>query len=210
VDAVRLAMRQQLHPQLGMHASWLPPAWPARHRQIARLNEGGREVVGEIVRRHVDGEPLTFDTPLRRIALLDAAALRRLAAYIGLCAHKPLLQSRQTARQMRRQAARLDSDAADFIARRTPDLTELKMNFSGLHERPIGLGRVVVNRGYRLLLGVLASDSEALVRRVQLKLPRRVSSLPPPALSARQVEQLRELMLMCIVPERLTAWDWLF
>jgi len=31
-----------------------------------------------------------------------------------------------------------------------------------------------------------------------------------PVLAARQKQQLRELVLACIVPERLARWDWLF
>jgi type III secretion protein K len=209
MDLMQLALRQQLHPELDMHPSWLPAAWPVRHRRLASYNGGGQAVVSQLVQRLLDDAPASFDTPLRRLALLDGPSLRRLAAYTGLCAHKPLLQARATGRQLRRQAARLDSDGADFVVRRMPELSELRMNLQSLQQRPISIGRVVANRGYRLLAGTLASDGDTLLRRVQLKLPRRVAATPP-ALTPRQVDQLRELMLMCIVPERLRRWDWLF
>jgi len=72
------------------------------------------------------------------------------------------------------------------------------------------VGRVVVNRGYRLLLAALQGEGEPLLRRVQHKLPRHGAAVQPPLLAPRQREQLRELMLLCIVPERLPQWDWLF
>ena len=209
MDLMRLAMRQQLHPELDMHPSWLPARWPARHRRVSKLNEGGQAMLSEWLRRELGGEVPAFDTPLRRIALLDAASVRRIAAYTGLAAHKSLLQTRGTGRQLRRQAERIDEGAADFIVRRVPELSELKMNTASLQERPAAVGRVVINRGCRLLLATLAADGDALVRRVRLKLPRHACTTPP-ALSPRQHQQLEELMLMCIVPERLPQWDWLF
>lgn len=209
MDAMRLALRQQLHPELDMHPSWLPAAWPARHRRVERLSESGQAMVGALLRRQLGAELPAFDTPLRRLALLDGPALRRLAAYVGLAAHKPLLEARATARQLKRQAARLDDDGPEFVMRRIPPLPELRMNLGALQERPVSIGRVVVARGHRLLLGAIATEGDALVRRVQLKLPRHLASAPP-TLNARQRAQLHELVLMCIVPERLKAWDWLF
>jgi len=202
MDLMRLAMRRQLHPELDMHPSWLPARWPARHRAVSRLNESGQAMVSEWVRRELGADVPTFDTPLRRLALLDAGSLRRLAGYMGLAVHKPLLQTRSTGRQLRRQAERIEPGAADFIVRRVPALSELAMNTASLQERPLAVGHVVMNRGYRLLLATLGHDGEALVRRVRLKLPRHACAAPP-VLAPRQHQQLEELMLMCIVPERL-------
>jgi type III secretion protein K len=67
-----------------------------------------------------------------------------------------------------------------------------------------------MDRGYRLLLAALSSEGETAVQRLQRKLPRRVADLELPRLSTRQHDQLGELMLSCIVPERLARWDWLF
>ena len=69
MDLVRLAMRQQLHPELDMHPSWLPERWPARYRGMQHLNESGQAVVSEWVRRELGDEVPAFDTPLRRMAL---------------------------------------------------------------------------------------------------------------------------------------------
>ena len=214
MDLVRLVMRFNLHPEHDLHPSWLPAHWPARHRVPARLGEGGRAVLADLL-RHDQATPSTadynFDSRLKRLALLDAQALRRLAAYLGFCAHLPLFRLRAGAgRQIRRQACRFDADAVDFVLDRVPQLSELRMNHSALEQRPIATGRIVLERGHRLLLGAFAPEGEAVLRRLQHKLPQRVSLLRVPPLQPRQLEQLRELMLLCIVPERLPQWDWLF
>jgi type III secretion protein K len=215
MDLVRLVVRFNLHPEIDLHPSWLPQAWPARHRSLSRFGPAGRGVLaGLLQRRHSGastGGDYNFDSRLKRLALLDAASLRRLAVYVGLGAHLPLFKLRGGAgAQARRQARRFDEDAVDFVLDRVPQLTELQMDHQALLQRPISTGRVIVNRGYRLLLGAAAPEGEAVLRRLQHKLPRRVSALGVPQLQPRQMQQLNELMLLCIVPERLPQWDWLF
>jgi type III secretion protein K len=215
MDLVRLVMRFNLHPEIDLHPSWLPANWPARHRSLARLGEAGRAVLANQLRRAqmpVSGTgDYNFDARLKRVALLDAAALRRLAAYVGFCVHLPLFRLRGGAgAQIRRQARRLDADAVDFVLDRVPQLTELHMDSDLLQQRPIATGRVVVDRGHRLLLGAAAAEGDAVLQRLRHKLPRRISNLGVPHLQPRQTQQLNELMLSCIVPERLPQWDWLF
>jgi type III secretion protein K len=215
MDLVRLVMRFNLHPEADLHPSWLPANWPARHRSPARLGEAGRAVLANQLRRGplpVNGTgDYNFDARLKRVVLLDAAALRRLAAYLGFCVHLPLFRLRGGAgAQIRRQARRFDADAVDFVLERVPQLTELHMDSALLQQRPIAAGRVVVERGHRLLLAAAATEGDAVLQRLRHKLPRRISSLGVPTLQARQAQQLNELMLSCIVPERLPQWDWLF
>lgn len=215
MDLVRLVMRFNLHPEIDLHPSWLPSSWPARHRSPARLGQAGRAVLADLLRRGRApvnaAADYNFDSRLKRLALLDAASLRRLAAYLGFCAHLPLFRLRGGAgAQIRRQACRFDADAVDFVLDRVPQLTELRMDSAALQQRPIATGRVVVDRGYRLLLGAAAPEGEAVLRRLQHMLPRRISDLSVPQLAPRQARQLHELMLSCIVPERLPQWDWLF
>ncbi|MBT2324098.1 SctK family type III secretion system sorting platform protein [Variovorax paradoxus] len=212
MDLVRLVMRFNLHPEADLHPSWLPSNWPARHRSPERFGPAGRAVLADLLRRgRAPAGGYNFDSRLKRLALLDAASLRRLAAYLGFCAHLPLFRLRGGAGvQIRRQACRFDADAVDFVLGRVPQLTELRMDSTALEQRPIATGRVVVDRGYRLLLGAAAPEGEAMLRRLQHKLPRRISALSVPQLEPRQARQLHELMLSCIVPERLPQWDWLF
>lgn len=215
MDLVRLVMRFNLHPEIDLHPSWLPANWPARHRAPARLGEAGRAVLANQLRRgQMPGSgtgDYNFDARLKRVVLLDAAALRRLAAYLGFCVHLPLFRLRGGAGvQIRRQARRFDADAVDFVLDRVPQLTELRMDNAALLQRPMATGRVVIDRGYRLLLGAAAGEGDAVLQRLRHKLPRRISHLGVPLLQRHQAQQLNELMLSCIVPERLPQWDWLF
>jgi len=210
MDLVRLVARHNLHPEQDLHPSWLPREWPARHRQVPRFGPASRAVLADLLRRDA-GEPLyDVDSRMRRLVLLDGPSLRRLAAYSGLCAHKPLFKLRGVGSQLRRTARRIDPDAAEFVLERMPQLSEIRMNPRGLQERPVSTGRVVIDRGYRLLLAAMASEGDAAGERLRRKLPRRVASLSVPQLDPRQLAQLREVMLLCIVPERLPQWDWLF
>jgi type III secretion protein K len=211
-DLLRLVVSHNLDPHLGLHPSWLPPHWPARHRRISAWGPAGQAVLGALVRGQHGGAPdYQFDSRLKRLMLMDAAALRRLAVYTGLGAHRALLeQGTPAGSQLRRQARRYDRDAMRFTLQRMPALPQLRMELRAMQERPLATGRLLVSRGYRLLLGALATEGEEGVRRVRHKFPRRLAALSVPALQPRQTEQLSELMLSCIVPERLPQWDWLF
>lgn len=211
---LRLALRLNLHPEADLHPSWLPPSWPCRHRRLSQLGPAGREVLGRLLRSR-DGlglEPdYAFESRLKRLALLDGPSLRRLAVLLGFCAHAPLLKQRgAVAAQLRRQARRYGSDLARFLRDRVPHMTEVRMNPATLQSRPAGVGKAVVNRGYRLLLGAVACEGDAVLERVRRKLPYRVSLLRVPRLEPAQRSQVEELLLLCIVPERLPQWDWLF
>jgi len=213
---LRLVLRYNLQPEASVHPSWLPAAWPAHLRtRLARLGPGARAVLGEVLAGQgiVAAEPdYDFDSRPKRLLLIDPPSLRRLAFTTSLCAHAPLLRPRRggLALLLRRQARRIDADAVDFVLDRAPELTALQMSVHPLKERPQACGRLLVDRGYRLLLAALAGEGEAALRRLARMLPRRVAALDVPPLAPRQRDQLVELMLACIVPERLAQWDWLF
>lgn len=210
---MKLAMQEGLHPQRCLHASWLPPDWPLRRREAWSGEQAGRLMAQQLRRRGLAEDPpsLSAETALQRLALLDGPSLRRLAWTLGFCAHKPLLQQRgPVAAQIRRQLRRLGDDAVEFVLHRVPPLTALRFDAQALLDRPIAAGAVITQRGHRLLLGLLAPEGALALQRVQRKLPRRVAALRVPKLSSPQIDQLRELTLACIVPERLPQWDWLF
>ena len=213
---VRHVLRLNLEPETGLHPSWLPADWPAHLRaRLGRLGPRARATLGDVLAQQGVLAPAPgydFDSRIKRLLLLDPSSLRRLAFTTSLCAHAPLLRPRRggLALLLRRQARRIDPGALDFVLERAPELTAFQMSAHPLKERPAGCGRLLVDRGYRLLLAVLAAEGEAAVQRCQRMLPRRVATLEVPALAPRQKDQLAELMLGCIVPERLAQWDWLF
>ncbi|KQW02542.1 hypothetical protein [Rhizobacter sp. Root1221] len=197
-----------LHPEQDLHPSWLPAGWPARHR---RFGAAGRAVLGDVLRAADAPPPVwSFDDPAERLALVDGPSLRRLAAYCGFAVHRPAFRQRGLARALERQARRYDADAVPFVLDRLPHLDHFAMNLRDLEARPSGAGHLVVDRGHRLLLAALSGTGEVLSGHVRRKLPRRVSSRPLPVLRPAQQAQLIEVILLCIVPERLPQWDWLF
>jgi len=213
---MRLVLRSNLQAQASVHPSWLPADWPVSARvRLGRLAPEAQAVLRDVLVRLGVLPALAdydFDSPVKRLLLLDAPALRRLAFYASLCVHAPLMRPRRNALalSLRRQARRLDADAVEFVLERVPQATELQMSAQAFKERPGACGRVLVDRGYRLLAALVADEGEAAAERLARMLPRRVAALPVPALAARQKQQLRELVLACIVPERLPQWDWLF
>jgi len=213
---MQLVLHFNLRPEASLHPSWLPPDWPTRARPtLARLEPSAQSVLRDVLVRLdvLSDEPdYTFDSPLKRLLLLDPPSLRRLAFYVSLCAHAPLMRSRRDAlsKALRRQARRVDGDAVEFVLERAPQLTELQMAAHVLKERPAGCGRLLVDRGYRLLTATFAGEGDAATHRLARMLPRRAAALPVSELAPRKKDQIRELMLACIVPERLAQWDWLF
>jgi type III secretion protein K len=213
MDLVRMAIEFNLHPERDFHRSWLPLEWPAAYRRIERFGPAGRQLLGKYLRRwgvldqYVD---FNFDSRRRRLALMDGKSLRLLAAYCGLCAHRRLFEGRSTGPQMHRFAQRLDPDAADFVLYRAPQLPGLVLNDRPARKNPIGVGSLVMDRGYRILIGMLATEGDALLGRTLRKLPRRVSTMKVPPFKAAQLDQIGELMFLCLIPERLPQWDWLF
>jgi type III secretion protein K len=171
-------------------------------------------VLGQLLRQR-DGLGLhgdySFDSRVKRLMLMEGAALRTLAALLGFGVHAAALRERGfLSRQLRRQARRYGDEVDDFFERRVPLLTEIRMNPAPLQRRPVAAGRVAVDRGYRLLQALLAAQGDDALERTRRKLPWRTSCLRLPQLTPLQLAQVEELALNCIVPERLPAWDWLF
>ncbi len=181
--------------------------------------------------------------PLSRLVLLDRSALRLLAVWCGMAVHKPGFASERSrlAQQLdgrlgalaqpligtvpyrlRRAARRFDPQAVAFILKRVPDLPDLPMNLDPIRARPSSAARVMAERGYRLLCGLVQTlppaasgaaqggGDGALLMAVRRKFPRRLAALPVPALSRPQAAQLRELLLLNLIPERFPTWHWLF
>jgi type III secretion protein K len=159
---------------------------------------------------NLPGLDYRFDSARKRLLLMDGRSLRRLSFYCGLVLHARWMSDRDAlGAELRRQARRIDDDAVDFVLHRLPQPSAFRIDPAPLRDRPIRTGRVVADRGYRLLQALLASEGAAVLNRGQRKLPRRAAALRPLSLQPHQLTQLDELMMMCIVPERLPQWDWL-
>ncbi|MGM9484831.1 SctK family type III secretion system sorting platform protein [Roseateles sp. NT4] len=211
-----MTLRYNLRPASGLHLSWMPVDWPlAASSKLRSLSPRSEVLLGAaLVQRHVlpDAKRWEFESGLARLSLIDGASLRRLAFYMSLCAHASLMRARWSSvgSALRRQARRIDADAVEFVLERTPELVSLQMSEEQLRSNPRGIGRLMFDRGYRLLIGLATEIDEACAERVALKLPRRAVMLGAARLTAVQREDLGELVIACLVPERLAQWDWLF
>ena len=202
-------------PSRDIHPSWLPADWPLGHRRVARLNASGHEALSAWLRStHTLPEvsECFTDAPslAERLAWIDARDLRRLSLVCGFMAHRAQFERRDIAPELWRQGRRLQPDLGDFALSRWPGSVALSMSERSLLQRPQAIGRLVVLRGYRLMLGCFAAEGDALLRRARLKFPRRAShDIVVPLTGARRAVYL-ELAHMCVIPERFPQWDWLF
>jgi type III secretion protein K len=216
IQMMRLMTHLNLYAEAGLHASWLPKDWPPPYRRVEHLGQAGRALVARKLQlQHgLEGQiDFNFDSRLKRLALVDGRSLRLMAIYCGFSVHQSLLLSRGgVGLHMRRQLRRIDKakNAMEFLTKRIPVLSTLRMNTRSIEQRPISTGHVVVTRGYRLLLALIASSSQPTFLRVQTKLPRRACMLALPQLDQVKIRHLSELVLSCIVAERFPQWDWLF
>ncbi|MBB3007896.1 type III secretion system protein SctK [Cupriavidus alkaliphilus] len=231
-----------LHPSW-LPADW-PLAWRRADRFGPAASDVLAQPLGlagaDAARDGVIHRLLEAPSSLARLVLMPRSDLRLLAWWLGLAVHQagfaserrmlpaqladsiaplpgalsaPLLGS--APRAMRRAARRLDRHAVAFILKRVPALPALPMNLAPLRAHPAGAGRLMAERGYRLLCGLLAAEAphaphEALLQALRRKFPRRLAALSPAPLTPAQSAQLRELLRLNLIPERFPAWHWLF
>lgn len=227
-------------PLAQLHPSWLPADWPPAWRRADRFGPAAADVLaqplglaGDAASREaiVDALLGPRHDPLVRLVLLDRGALRLLAIWCGMAVHKPGFASERRGLSpelagrlgalagplvgaaplaMRRAARRYDPQAVAYILKRVPDLPDLPMNLDPIRARPAAAARVMAERGYRLLCGLVEARGALLLDALRRKFPRRLAGLPPARLTPPQVAQLRELLVLNLIPERFPTWHWLF
>lgn len=225
-------------PLAHLHPSWPPADWPVHVRRAQRFGDaaagvlaGPLSLAGDAAGQERVSTLLTGPDRLPRIVLMERSALRLLAIWLGLAVHKPgfaidrrMVPSQlaetieplanrlagATPRAMRRAARRIDAQAVAFLLKRVPDLAEVPMNLAPMRARPACAASLMAARGYRLLGGLLGAYGTPLLRVWMQKSPRRLAALPLASLSRPQAAQLRELVLLNLIPERFPTWHWLF
>lgn len=210
VELERLVCEFNLRPDSYMAPSWLPEHWPDRHRQQIAFRPHARRMLAQYMLATLkldDQHDFDFSSQEKRIALIAPDALGRIADYCGLCAHKVLLRE-QRFRHVREASARhFGKDVLQFVMDRAPDMAA---RFKSLAPEPdIATGKIRA-RGHRLLLGVLESYGPAVYGRARLKLPRDLAQQGPQGLDTTMRQHLAELIILSVIPERVSEWDWLF
>jgi type III secretion protein K len=209
----RLAVEFNLRPDRYIGADWMPDDWPARYRDLARFGERGRAVLAAaLLARWCPGAlpGFGFGSRVARIALLDRDALATLGAYCGLMLHRSWLRD---ASNWRAQSVLVDAfghSAMPFVLERAPPFDVIGETLEPYRRAPLEAVDAIRRRGCRLLFDLVAAEHAALASRLALKFPRSLAGEPPYGLSVLHRQHLAELIFLCLIPERLAQWDWLF
>lgn len=217
IALIRLACEFNLRPERTIHPSRWPAAWPARYRDMALFGERGRHVVAAYLLaqagladgREIDCE-FRFDSRAARLALLPPAALMRLGDALGLVLYRTWLTESGSRRVDKVIAAGFGGEALDFVLQRTPPFDAFGETPELLKTQPKLLVDNIRQRGARLLTDFVAPAGAPIQRRMRLKLPIQLDAAPPYLMNAAQRRQVAELLFLCLIPERLPSWDWLF
>jgi type III secretion protein K len=221
VALLRLACEFNLRPERSIHPSRWPAAWPARYRDMALFGERGRRVVaayllaqaGLAERHEIYGEfhcEFSFDSRAARLALLPPAALMRLGDALGLVLHRAWLTESGSRRVDKVIAAGFGGETLDFVLQRTPPFDAFGETLEPLKTQPKLLVDNIRQRGARLLTDFVAPAGAPVQRRMRLKLPLQLDAAPAYLMNPAQRRQVSELLFLCLIPERLPSWDWLF
>jgi type III secretion protein K len=209
----RLAVEFNLRLDRYIDPSWLPLDWPAPYRDFTAFGVRGRALLA----RHLlaqsglaDRYAFGFGTLVSRIALIERSALTTLAAYCGLMLHRAWLQE---APNWRTHSALVDAfgyNAMPFVLDRAPPFDAIGESLEPFRQTPRAAVDAIRQRGARLLLDFVAPEGDAIIERMRLKFARGVSEQPAYGLSPVHRQHLAELIFLCLIPERLVQWDWLF
>lgn len=209
----RLAVEFNLRPDRYIGADWLPDEWPARYRDLDRYGERGRAVLAAalLARLGPGGAPMfAFGSRIARIALVDRAALATLGAYCGLMLHRAWLREAANWRAQSVLVEAFGHSAMPFVLDRAPPFEAIGETLEPYRRAPLEAIDAIRRRGCRLLFDLVAAEHAQLAPRLALKFPRSLVAQPSYGLNVLHRQHLAELIFLCLIPERLAQWDWLF
>ncbi len=156
---------------------WALPAWlddsAAPVVSLLEKTPRGRQRLGAHYRRTLGLEEMVWDfqTPSRRLALLSAVTLARLAHFAGAALHWPRLARVVTKDDRRAVTDAIGDDAYAFAMRRGRQLAGPDgLDALGLPEN--SLSADISQTGWQTLLTCLGPEPAALHQRFRLKTPR--------------------------------------
>ncbi|WP_206951736.1 bcscK [Trinickia acidisoli] len=216
----KLVAEFNLRPDRYVDPSWPLGIWPAPWNEIARFGERGRRVLAralfETVGLHEDASgnvqaDYDFASRDKRLALLPREAFEQLARLCGLCLHKSWLASGEVTRGVEKaMQLGFGAETIAFVRKETPPFDAVSETLEPMRRYPKLVVQKIGARGARLLLDFIAPAGMPVFSRTRLKLPRIADVQPAYRLNDTQRAELAELLFLCLIPERLRAWDWLF
>ncbi|MGN6315980.1 SctK family type III secretion system sorting platform protein [Trinickia sp.] len=216
----RLVAEFNLRPDQYVDPSWPLGIWPAPWNELSRFGERGKRVLARALfdkvglREDAAGAlPADYDFAERdkRLALLPRDAFEHLAQLCGLCLHKSWLSSDEVTRGVEK-ALQLGfgPQTLSFVRKETPPFDAVSETLEPMRRYPKLVVQKIGARGARLLLDFIAPAGMPVFARTRLKLPRIADVQPAYRLNDAQRAEVAELLFLCLIPERLRAWDWLF
>lgn len=216
----QLVAEFNLRPDCYTDPSWPAGIWPAPWNELARFGERGRAVLARplfgaagLVPDASGAAPVDYDFASRdkRLALLPRDALARLAGLAGLCLHKRWLCDASLTRGTDKALhATFGAQTLSFVRNDTPPFDAIGETLDAVRRYPKLVVQKIGARGARLLLDFVASAGTPVAARMRLKLPRIADVQPAYRLNDAQRQEVAELLFLCLIPERLCEWDWLF
>lgn len=216
----RLIADFNLRPDEYVDPSWPLGIWPAPWNDMARFGERGKRVLARALLDKVGLQPdaagavpadYDFDGREKRLALLPRDAFEELAQLCGLCLHKSWLLSSDVTRGVEKTLQlHFGSQTMAFVRKETPPFDAVSETLEPMRRYPKLVVQKIGARGARLLLDFIAPAGLPVFARTRLKLPRIADVQPAYRLGDDQRSELAELLFLCLIPERLRAWDWLF
>ncbi|RKP50598.1 SctK family type III secretion system sorting platform protein [Trinickia fusca] len=216
----QLVAEFNLRPDRYVDPSWPAGLWPAPWNDMSRFGERGQIVLAKalanVVGLSAEGSgalPADYDFSSRdkRLALLPREALAELAQLCGLCLHKAWLAGSDVTRGVDKSLTlAFGVDTLQFVHTRTPPFDAVSETLETMRRYPKLVVQKIGARGARLLLDFIAPAGASVFARTRLKLPRIADVQPAYRLNDAQRSELAELLFLCLIPERLSGWDWLF
>ncbi len=204
-----LVRQFNLAPADYVDASWLPAGWPARYADAESLHGRTAAALSRwLLQQHGLADQFDFDFAARekRLALLDAPALRTLARYLGLAHYAPYLR-RVVARETRSTLMqRIGGPGYAFLLNAA--LSTRAGTPAALDAHADDFDTRLLNAGAVALLAALPCPAGALRARVQLKLPRTAAHCP--AAPVAEAAGIRTLIFTRLIPAVAPQWLWLF
>jgi type III secretion protein K len=209
-----------LRPDRYVDPSWPLGIWPTPWNEIERFGARGRRVLARALfdtvglnEDEAGNVPSDYDFGSRdkRLALLPRDVFGELARLSGLCLHKSWLTSGEVTRGVEK-ALQLGfgPETMQFLRRQTPPFDAVSETLEPMRRYPKLVVQKIYARGARLLLDFIAPAGVPVYARTRLKLPRIADVQPAYRLGDAQRAEFAEVLFLCLIPERLRAWDWLF
>ena len=218
---LKLALELMLQPATYLHESWYETLPNGELIRRLRNEPAATALVNrqlrDILALDLESPPHEFSGWRARLALLEGPALAQLSLYLGLALRSAALRNELLGARLRRLRETLGNEAFTFALKRTPFLGAIPdFPFEPQDDDP-GIRFSLIGARFSILQ--VAQLSEALARRMVLKLPRNwAEDISPQSNSdvldntpgERQDDAHLPPLLRKLIKERLPTWSPLF